>query len=47
MVAIPSVYYNALKLILPKPAEESASDDNPSEADAELLNTADINDYQD
>ena len=47
VVAIPSVYYHALKHVLPDVLEEAVHDDTLSDKDKELLNEANINDYQD
>ena len=47
VVAIPSVYYHALKHVLPEASGEPVPDDTPNDGDAELLNEANKNDYQD
>lgn len=46
LAAIPSVYYNAIKSILPAPTEET-SDYVPAAEDEDIIAQADINDYQD
>lgn len=47
VVAIPSVYYHALKHVLPDASGEPTPDDTPNDEDAELLSEANKNDYQD
>ena len=47
VVAIPSVYYYALKHVLPDASGEPTPDDTPNDEDAELLSEANKNDYQD
>lgn len=47
VVAIPSVYYHALKHVLPDASGEPIPDDTPNDEDAELLSEANKNDYQD
>lgn len=47
VVAIPSVYYHALKHVLPNASGEPTPDDTPNDEDAQLLGEANKNDYQD
>lgn len=47
VVAIPSVYYHALKHVLPDASGEPTPDDTPNDEDAQLLGEANKNDYQD